>query len=216
MKKLIPFFVIIMALVVLQACKKDEAEDNNALGGDPSPMGAVGTVVTSTEVPELGISNLRSEVVTLADGVSSYNGYGIVTNANIKNILSNLPGVTIIGDSVVVKDFKYRLTSEGVESLVPISPGIIVRYSAVVGDTYDVGSTGRKRTVVSRSTDDDYFYGFFLIKVIKIEEPTPGLKSMGVNKITYWANHRFGMVGVQFNFTDGDSLKMPVYTSAEN
>ena len=207
---LLALFFVLFSL----SCKKKSTEP--ALGGDLSPMGQTGTTVSSSSVPISGVSGLTATIVSLQDGVSTYSGSAVVTNVTIKNILANLPGITITGDNVTATGFKFKSTTEGVESFVPASSGIIVDYNSNVGDTYPIGSTGNNRTVVSKSTANEYPYGLYLIKVMKVEEPTTSLKSMGVTKITYVANHRFGLVGVEFTFTDGTSAAFPVYTSNEN
>jgi hypothetical protein len=218
MKKIFSCILVLSVLILSQSCKKDSdnKDDSNVLGGDPSSMGVVGTHVSSTTIAVEGVSDLDATVISLADGISSYDGSCTVTNATIKNILSNIPGITINGDNVTATGFKFKSTTEGVESYVGLAPGILVKYSSAAGDTYPVGSTGRTRTVTHVSTTNDYDYGIYMIKVIKVEEPTSSLKSMGVNKITYWANHRFGLVGIQFDLTDGTTANFPVYTSAEN
>jgi hypothetical protein len=214
MKKNLTLFLLLLLLGALVSCKKSDS--SSSIGGDTSPMSQVGTNVYSSSMPISGVSGLSATVVSLSDGVSSYSGTGVVTNPMIKNILSSFPEITIDGDNVTATDFKFKQTVDGIESLVGIGPGIIVKYSSNVGDTYPVGSTGRTRTVTYKSTADDYSYGFLLIKVIQVEEPTPGLKSFGIDKVTYWANHRFGLVGVQYDFTDGSSATFPVYCSTEN
>ena len=216
MKNLLTLLLVLMVLVLSPSCKKTTSDSSTTLGGDPSPMGAVGTTVSSSSVPVSGVGNINCSVVTLSDGVSSYSGTAIITSATVKNILANFPEITIKGDSVIATGFKFKQTTEGIESFISIGPGIIANYNSSAGDTYPVGSTGRTRTVTSKSSTDDYYYGLYLIKVMKIEEPTPGLKSMGVDKITYWANHKFGLVGVQYNFSDGSSINLPVYCSASN
>jgi hypothetical protein len=214
MKKLLPFLLLL--LFFSPACKKSTTDDNTTLSGTASPMGVVGTTVSSTTVPISGISDLNGSVISLSNGISSYSGTGVITNSAVKNILANIPGITINGDNVTATGFQFKQTLDGIESYVGIGPGIIVKYASNVGDTYPVGSTGRVRTVVSKSTTDDYSYGFYLIKVMKIEEPTPGLKSLGVSKVTYWANHNFGLVGIQYDFNDGSSINLPVYCSVTN
>jgi len=217
MKKSLLLLVALFVLVLSQSCKKDKEDTNDTtIGGDPSPMAAVGTTVNSSMVPISGLSQLNATVTTVSGGVSSYSGSGIVTNAAIKNILASLPGITVDGDTVRATGFKFKQTLEGIESQVGMGPGIIAKYSSSVGDTYPVGSTGRTRTVVSKSTEDDYSYWPYMIKVMKIEEPTPGLKSTGLSKMTYWANHKFGLVAVQYDFTDGTSLNLPVFCSTLN
>jgi len=218
MKNSLMFFLLCLLFVFVQSCEKDSGS-NVKIGGDPSAMSAVGTTVSSSGAAVAGVSSLSASVVSVTDGVSTYTGSGVVTNAAIKNIISGLPGVTVSGNNVTVTGFKYKQTTEGIESYFELGPGIIVDYSSSVGDTYPVGDTGRTRTVVSKSTTDDYSYGFYNIKVMKVEEPIPATKStsgLGVNKVTYWANHKFGLVGVQYDFVDGTTAKFPVYCSTTN
>jgi hypothetical protein len=202
--------ILSVAVIFLTACEKDEV---TSVGGAQSPMGEEGNMVTSSSSTIAGVSSFSAEVVTLENGVSSYSGSAIVTNSTIKNILSNAPECTVNGNLVSATGIKFKSTKEGIESVSGLDPGVIVKYDAVVGDTYPIGSTGKSRKVVSRSSDDDYDYGFFQIKAIKVEENT---NKMGVEKITYWANHRFGLVGIEFKFDDGTTAKYPVYNSAEN
>jgi hypothetical protein len=77
-------------------------------------------------------------------------------------------------------------------------------------------STGKVMTFVEKTGVDDYGYGFMLIKVIKVEEDPSYLSGGGIEKITYVANHRFGLVGLKFTFGDGTSANFPIYSSAEN
>lgn len=108
--------------------------------------------------------------VTLKDGVSTYNGSATVTNQILKNVLSNLPGINIVGDKVSASNFKFKLTDEGFECLTGPGAGVMVKYASNSGDTYPIGSTGKVRTVVAKTGVDDYPYGFMLIKVIEVEE----------------------------------------------
>lgn len=218
MKNLIGCFLLGLLFVCVQSCEKDSGS-NVKIGGDPSAMSAVGTTVSSASAAIAGVSNLTASVVSVADGVSTYSGSGVVTNTTIKNIISSFPGVAVNGNNVSVTGFQYKQTTEGIESYFELGPGIIVDYSSSVGATYPVGDTGRTRTVVSKSTDDDYFYRGLNIKVMKVEEPIPATKStngLGVTKVTYWANHKFGLVGVQYDFVDGTTAKFPVNCSTTN
>lgn len=218
MKKPFALFLLLSVIVLTQSCNIDDANPSTTLAGTQSTMSVVGTTVSSTSATIAGVSNLSATVVSLADGVSVYSGSGTVTNSAIKNILSNIPGITVNGNNVTATGFKYKQTSDGIECFLEMGPGILVNYNSSVGDTYPVGNTGRTRTVISKSTTDDYPYGFYNIKVMKVEEPTPDLKStsMGITKVTYWANHKFGLVAVQYDFTDGTTAKFPVYSSTTN
>lgn len=200
------FSVLSMAF---SACQKGKT----SIGGSQSPIGEVGVVVETIGTSAFGVTNALAEVVALENGVSEYSGSATVTNAAIRNILSNAPGVTVSGNTVTVTGVKMKVTTEGIESVEGFHPGVIVDYNAKVGDTYPMPGTGRSRQVVSRSSDDDYFWGWMMIKVIEVEEPT---NSMGVARTTYWANHRWGMVGIEFELDDGTILEFPIYNSANN
>jgi hypothetical protein len=183
----------------------------DTIKGEQSPIGEVGVTVSSSSLSVAGVSNINGEVVDLQDGVSVFSGTATVSNSNIKNILSNFPEAEVEGNQVTVSDIEFKITDKGIESVHGLAPGTIVEYDAKVGDEYNTADGVRK--VISRSTDDDYMYGFFMIKVIEVEE---NLNKYGVKKIKYWANHRFGLVGIEITYDDNSVSKFPVYSSVEN
>jgi hypothetical protein len=92
-----------------------------------------------------------------------------------------------------------------------------VNYNSNVGDTYPIGNTGESRKVVSKSTTDDYPYGFFMIKTIQVESDAMLFGgSAGIKSIRYIANHKFGIVGLKATFSDGTSATYPVYCTKTN
>jgi len=102
-------------------------------------------------------------------------------------------------------DLMGKITDKGIQDYVYSGgdtdrPFTLVKYDASVGDTYsftdDEGNTFTRK-VVSKSTDDDYQLGFMLIKVLKIEETQEN--DPLVDKITYYANHKFGLVGIEID-----------------
>ncbi|MDX9906115.1 MAG: hypothetical protein RBS55_05965 [Bacteroidales bacterium] len=212
MKKLLLIVVLVPALF-LTSCFKEKAGE---LGGDQSPMGEVGITVSSSSMEIAGVSNFNATVTALKDGVSSYTATATVTNPLLKNIAANYPGVEVNGDQVSVTNVKIQQTKEGIKSMEGPGAGVLVKYDSKVGDTYPIEGTDRERKVVSKSTDDDYYYGFFLIKTIQVEMDQSQLKSSGITKYTYIANHKFGLVGVKVDFDDQTSVTFPIYTSAEN
>jgi len=218
MKKLFVFLFSITMVVLCLSCEKlFNKEDPSELNGDQSAMGEVGVTVESSSAEIAGISNCTASVITAKDGVSSYSGSATVKNELLKNLVANIPGITINGDKVSAANIQFKLTVEGFECKTGPGAGIMVKYDSNVGDTYPIGSTGKVRTVVAKTGIDDYPYGFFLIKVIQVEEIPSYLKSTGgVTKITYIANHKYGLVGVKVAFDDGTSSAFPIYTSAEN
>lgn len=212
MKKLL-FILVLIPAFLLTSCFKEKAGE---LGGDQSPMGEVGITVSSSSAEIAGVSNFNATVTALKDGVSSYTATATVTNPLLKNIAANYPGVEVDGDQVSVTNVKIQQTKEGIKSMEGPGAGVLVKYDSEVGDTYPIEGSDKVRTVVSKSTTDDYYYGFLLIKTIQVEMDQSHVKSTGITKYTYVANHRFGLVGVKVDFDDQTSVTFPIYTNAEN
>jgi hypothetical protein len=208
----------ISCVVLCQSCDLLKKDDPTVLGGDQSPMGNVGVTVTSSTVAVAGAGNFSASVTSLSGGVSNYTAQATVTNTLLKNQLTNYPGITVNGNIVSISNLQIESTTNGIRCVSGPGAGILVRYDSSVGDTYPIGSTGKVRTVVSNTGVDDYPYGMFLIKTIQVESDPSILKSTsaGVTKITYIANHKFGLVGVKVAFDDGTSATFPVYTSTQN
>jgi hypothetical protein len=202
MSYMLRLFVMLFIVMVVVACKKDDT----TIGGTPSELGAVGAEYSSGS-SAAGASNINAVVTSRNNGVSSFSGTAVVTSQAIKNILSNFPGTTIDGNNVTVDGVELKITNEGVESVTGMLPGILVKYDSKVGDTYPIPGTNKKRTVVSKSTDDDFSWAFWLIKVIKVEEPT---NRLGVKKTTYIGNHKFGIVEIVYEMDDGSVVKFGI------
>ena len=219
MKYTYVFSVNIIACVMLcMSCDLLKDDDSTVLGGDQSPMGNIGVTVTSGTTAVAGASDFSASVTALANGVSTYTAQATVTNTLLKNQLANYPGIIVNGNTVSISNMQIESTTNGIRCVSGPGAGILVRYDSKVGDTYPVGSTGQVRTVVSNTGVDDYPYGMLLIKTIQVESNPNILKSTnaGVTKITYIANHKFGLVGVKVAFDDGTSATFPVYTSTQN
>jgi hypothetical protein len=208
---------IILSLLCLAMCYScDLIKDKDDISGDQSPMGEVGVTVSSSSAEIAGVRDFEATVVELTDGISRYSAVATVTNPLIKNMVANFPGVEVTGDVVTITDMKIQQTKEGIKSISGNGAGVLVKYDSKVGDTYPIEGSNSVRTVVSKTGEDDYPYGFFLIKTIQVEQEPVSLKSGGIVKYTYIANHKFGLVGVKVDFDDGTSVTYPVYTSAEN
>ncbi len=208
---------LILFSLIISSCDlidKIKEEDNpTGISGDQSPMGQVGTTVTSSSGAIAGVSNIQASVTTLSGGVSTYTGTATITNSAIKNALSNYPGVTVNGNSVTITGIKFKSTKEGIESVYGLDPGIIVKYNSAVGDKYPISGTSKTREVTEKSSSDDFYWGGMLIKTIKVEE---NVSKNGIKKITYWGNHKWGLVSVKFEFEDGSTAQFPVYNSTNN
>lgn len=213
MKRLLKSIIIFSALLLTSCDLIEEAITGSKLGGSQSAIGEVGVTVTSSSTQINGVSNIQASVTSLSGGVSTYTGSATVTNSSILNTLSNLPGVTVSGNTVTVTGVKFKSTTEGVESIYGFDPGIIIKYSSSVGDKYDILGSSTKREVTAKSTTDDFSWGGMLIKVIKVEE---NINRGGIKKITYYGNHKWGMVAIRFDFDDGSYSQFPIYNSANN
>lgn len=190
MKRLFLTLLSISALLVCISC----GEKANTLGGEQSPYGEVGTTFNGTFS---GASNVDIKVTSLDNGISTLEGSFTMTDPRYMNIIKKYPMIyEVNGDQVRVHDIKFKATSEGVENLSGIFAGVIIKYKANVGDTYN---TGGKVTHVS--SDNDFKWGAMKIKVVEVENKSK--KVDGVKKVTYWGNHRFGIVAVETEFEDG-------------
>jgi hypothetical protein len=115
----------------------------------------------------------------------------------------------------ITANVKVKITSEGIQEFVSSNgdlsqPHTLVKYSWEVGHVYEytnVDGVKVKRTVTSKSTTDDYPIGFWLIKVTKVEETK---EDPILEKITYFTNHKFGLVGVVIKNKNGKELKLGI------
>jgi hypothetical protein len=189
----------------------DSLTNKDSIDGEQSDMGQVGAEVSSSDIP--GVTNARATVTTLDGGISKFTGEATITDPALLNIVSNIPEFTVIGNTVSVSDLEVKVTKEGIESKIPSFPGIIVKYDSKVGDKYKVAN-GVERKVISKSDVDEYPYGYYLIKVMKVEE-SPSIIP-GVTKMVYIANHKFGIVGLEVTFSDGTTTTFTIWGSTQN
>ncbi len=151
------------------------------------------------------------------DELLGTNGLTNEVKFNILNTYLNKFGVTLDttnkNEMSLTMALKSKVTSEGIQDFMYSGgdlskPFTIVKYASQVGDKYeftDVDNVKITRTVVSKSTTDDYPVAFWNIKVSQVEETK---EDPIVEKITYIANHKFGMVGAVIKFKNGNSAKI--------
>lgn len=213
------FHLLILALIpglfLISGCSKDAGTP----GGDPSPIGTVGNQFTGYLV---GLSNFNAVVTSNDDGIANISCSGIITDQTIKDIAPLLNSASmatinsITGEFAV--DLKVKFTDKGVADYYA-SDGkgsTLVSYDAKVGDKYKCKNAEGKsftREVTARSEEDDYPYGFFMIKTITIEEPC---SNPALTKIIYRANHRFGIVNITAVLQDGTEVSFPIFSTNEN
>jgi len=122
----------------------------------------------------------------------------------VDKFASNFPSPHIGQNGNVSISGKFINSSDGVAYVnAKGEQSVLVKYNAKVGDKWSYTTvSGKKitREVKSVSKDNDYYWGGMNIKVIKIEQ---GLPYPGFNKAVYYANHKFGLVGVDIILEDG-------------
>jgi len=200
-------YSLLLFLFLFVGCEK---ESTTTITGGLSPMGEIGVIVSGPSVSIAGVSNIEAEVMELNNGVSTLVGSATVSNPVIKNILENLPYVSFSGN-VMTATVEVKVATDGLELMDGPLGGVVVDYSSNVGDEYSIKGSSKTRKVFKHSTEDDYPYGFYNIKVVGVEEPTDDFE--GIQGLRYYANHRFGIVGVEVTFDDASTVTCPIYTS---
>ncbi|MGI6370760.1 MAG: hypothetical protein GX372_01505 [Ignavibacteria bacterium] len=110
-------------------------------------------------------------------------------------------------------DIKTKITDQGIQGFLhdPIKPFTLIKYNCKVGDKYEfVNSQGEKfvRTVVYKDEDkESYDLVWWKIKVTKVEEI---VNEPFIEKITYFANHKFGLVNVEFTTKTGKTASVGI------
>ncbi len=213
MKKFRVLFLISSLLVtatLINSCKKEDTKPTvpvvEHITGTQSTYGNVGAQVTVAAGAVEGVGEITGTVTENVNGVSTVNLSATVTDDFILQLVNNVGGFTVVGNNVTAPTLKIKATNEGFESIQGFDPGILVKFDSEEGDKYNT-AWGNVRTVTHKSTTNDYYWDGMNIKVLKVEEPK---SSNGVSKIIYYANHNWGIVGVEFVFETGNSLKFPV------
>ena len=212
------FAVVITALVWIVACATEE-EGSNDLGGDPdTPLGAVGAQYSSGSVTIGGVSYDADATATIIA-----NDNGKVTMDVVADLTSDpvfAPYLDLIPDDVknsegvIETQIEAKITTKGIQDTFNVDGELhtLVKFDAAVGDTYTLDKSDGKtitRTVTARSDEDDFPYGFYNIKTITVEQDS---RIPGIEKIVYRANHKFGIVFVEFFAEDGSSAGFYLYS----
>lgn len=211
------FYICLIILAGLSigniSCKKDSEESSKSIKGTPSPIGDKGTSFTAVGLPS-GLSNTVAEISNISsEGVSTLTVSADITNPEILNVLSNVDGYDT---SVKEVTGKFRITSEGAESVYDDGTCILVKYDAKVGDVYTGTHNGMslRREVTSVSSEDDFYWNGMLIKTITVKET--GRNIPGLSSVDHVYNHRFGLVGITVNFEDGSNQFVNIISSVFN
>lgn len=216
MKKLIIFISI--SLFFFLSCNKDKNDTSGELGGDTNiELNQVGNTFTPGTLNINGVGvNVESniEIIESVDGVNTIRFVADLSQAPELSAFNDLiPEAFKDSEGRINVTTKVKMTSEGILDYTNSdgAPFVAVRYDDGVGTTYTLtkenGST-MTREITAKSTTDDYPWGFMYIKTTKVVQ-TPGIP--GINKYTFWFNHRFGVVGFEVEAEDGSTLQSRIY-----
>lgn len=214
MKNLTIFLAVCFLYV---SCKKSDLEvgSSTSIGGKTDlAMNAVGNeFFGSIKIGNNYFDTNESIKVTKSED-------GVLTVSIKADLPSSSPLVKLIPS--VMKDsdgklntvMKFKNTSEGILDYTNKdgSPFVMVKYDGNIGDKYVLNKKDGNtitRTVVGKSTVDEYPYGFYNIKVMTVEQDS---RIPGVKKILYRANHKFGLVEIEIVMEDGTSTHMYMFS----
>ena len=215
-KKMI-YAVVLMALFAgAGSCKKETTEGPNDLGGDTNiQLTQVGNV--SSTYMTFGGASLPQGTMTVTHndgGIVTYHLYIDLTGRPDSAALSALvPASYKDGNGHVVTDFKFKITSEGIQDYFNHErPWTVVKYADAVGTVYPYTSnngTHQERTVTEKTGLDDWPMGMLYIKTSKVEEVMPA-NDKTASKITFRANHKFGLVYVEVQLKNGQTATINI------
>lgn len=198
----------------------DKKDDPNTIGGTTTvPLNEVGNVVdVGTVTVGTKSYDLKEtiKVIKNDNGLTTVEVKATIPNSpEIQNLVNRLPASVKDANGNINTTIDFKITSEGIQDFFnkDHKQHTIVKYDANVGDTYKITKSDGSvitRTVTQKSTTDDYPYGFMNIKVITVEQDS---RIPGVKKIVYKANHKFGLVNVQFVLEDGSVVGGNLYTT---
>lgn len=211
------YLIFIITALFFTACKKD-VKNSTTLGGDTNVgINTVGNVITC------GLKIGSTYATTNEDIKVLSNDNGVLTikaklNLPTTHSLYSLLPTDIKTSTGIDATFQFKSTSEGFLDYINADkkPLVLVRYDAKVGDTYSITKSNGNtitRKVTAVSTDNDFPYGFYNIKVVTVEQDS---RIPGVSKIIYKANHRFGLVFIQAVMQDGSTVQSYIYSKYEN
>lgn len=196
----------------------DSKSATEPIGGDPTPMGTVGNTYSFFSPP--GLYEHTIEVIAADGAIGTVQVTGKVSNQKMLNLVKeSLPYQSAyqVNGNQVTGTVKFRKTTKGIQTYMADGrPFTLVEYGAKVGDIYTFKRDGLTlvRKVTHKSTDDDYPWGFMMIKVIKVEET--GHNTPGISKVVYITNHKFGIVGIDVHFEDGSETNLLGFSDLYN
>jgi hypothetical protein len=210
MKKL---YFIVVAVMLFPSCDLIESvinpNDSSSIKGTTDiPINTIGN--TFTNGVRVGSSYYQGniKITAINDGVATVSFKSTIP-PNYP-ILQGIKSKYKDSSGNLTCEGKFKMTDKGILDYNNIDhePFVLVKYDAEVGDKYTLKKSDGKtivREVVRKSTTDDFYWGGMFIKTIDVEQSS---NIPGVESITYFCNHKFGVVAVRLQMEDGSTPQM--------
>jgi hypothetical protein len=197
--------LILAIALIITSCKKDNTSiDSSTIGGSTNiPINTVGNTFSNSVVSGLTSYQGTITITKVTDGVSTIQ-FKAAIPSNIP-ILQGIKAKYKDASGNLQCEGKFKMTDAGILDYnnKDHKPFVLVKYDGKVGDKYILeksDGTTIVREIVRKSTSDDYYWNGLLIKTIDVEQTS---NIAGVKKITYFSNHKFGLVAVRVEMEDG-------------
>lgn len=210
--------VLLLIVFLDSSCEKlFNKDDSSTLTGDTNvDFAQTGTTfVSSVKVGEnWSNADLDAEIIENTDGVATIKVTGNLANtADLAPLKNLIPSEFFDGNGNLNIEGRFKATDKGMLDYTNADgePFVMVKYDAKVGDKYileKADGTEITRTVTAKSTDDDFAWGFMLIKTITVEQDS---RVPGIQKFVYRFNHKFGLVNVEAVADDGSKTSMTIF-----
>lgn len=225
----IPTAILLTALTWM-SCKKKSEPSPNDLGGEwdleLTKVGRESEVYFYLN----GAFSVQGSVTVLSNnkGVVTYRLRGDLTGSPDSAFIAQLfPSHFFVQPGILEREIKFKITSEGIQDYFwdregYDDPWTIVKYGDGVGTTYPYTTSKNvtlQRVVTEKTGQDDWPFGYYYIKTSRVEQELlppedeiiePGY-SIKLDKMTYRANHKFGLVYVEVKLDNGPTLSLNIY-----
>jgi len=205
--------LLVGVMFLLASCnwldsKKDSGSSSSIGGTADIPINTVGNTFSNSVIAGGQMYQGSIAITSVTDGVATVQ-FKAAIPANIP-ALQGIKAKYKDASGNLVCEGKFKMTDAGILDYNNLDhkPFVLVKYDAEVGDKYTLQkSDGSEivREVVRKSTTDDFYWGGMLIKTIDVEQTS---NIPGVKKITYFTNHKFGLVLVRVEMEDGSNPQL--------
>jgi hypothetical protein len=194
--------------------KSDSKSSDSIDGTTDIPINTVGTTFANNVV--VGFTSYQGSI-----GITNVSADGVATVKFQAAIPANVPILQGIkakykdSSGNLVCEGKFKMTDKGILDYnnKDHKPFVLVKYDGKVGDKYTLeksDGTTIEREIIRKSDTDDFLWSGMLIKTIDVEQSS---NIPGVTNITYFCNHKFGVVAVRVNMEDGTKPQLNLVPS---